>query len=645
MLEERITLDESATQDTVSQLLIEIAQERNHLEDFVGNLSPWYTIQENNIFGALFKHLDKQIAMANMDELSHNENIDPKVPTDEVRINLRKKFHSRVLRSLRFNAGGVFILIFLPVFFDFLDNAQFLTPLSIGIYPILAVATFVVVLTFVIVRAILSRAKKRLKKSYDNIIEASQVYNSTEVASPNRSIDEGKPGKNLGEKELEDSSKGNQKKRTFKRRVTPLWSWKRITGWILTSFGLSALVFFWPVTGIFAKILYKAPFFPSGWQIIIGALVIFISRFIYSILNYYVHYRELYFKPANRAWKKIYWASRGLLIIRSDKKRFEIMKSQLQYWHRVYGQLLRKPWSANVAESIHRANLGIASAFPPTVKVAQALDASADDSVAVTRLESIEQSLYHSLTSTGWRKIHFEQYFRNYRNMRDFSPAAKAIAKNLDSITPATSEALADEFETLVSNSNYLEFIAGKKLINELKNIQSQILKTGDLRVAILRPIRDQDGVRDWDLHLKSILVDETKVSDSGSNRDESLGILPSERFQAWSFSKAANISALESPAEKLFSYVLVPERIEQEIKGAAKPDEVEIERIEESEDKSIDIVLRIDIVGVKGDVKAIDVRLPKIEPLTASEATVCEECRSSVCQSFTGPDVACSNR
>lgn len=637
MTEDKYQINHDATEAELTVMLEEIAAEREQFEDLVGKISPWYSIQENNIFGALFKHLDKQIEMANSDEASHSESIDIEVPSDDVRIGLRKQFHSRVLKSLRFNLATAAILLFLPVFFDFLDNAQFFTPLSIAIYPILAVATFIAMITFVIVRAVVSRANNKLKNAYAHLVVAAKT--------PEEALTGDTGEASNAQQDIDNPTSDKVSKRRVKRGLKPLWGWKRITGWIAVAFGFSALVFFWPVAGIFARIIYKAPFFPSAWQIILGALLIFISRFTYSILNYYVHYRELYFKPANRAWKKIYWASRGLLIIRSDKKRFEIMKGQLQYWHRVYGQLLRRPWSINLSANLQRANLGIGAVFPPTVKIAQALDASADDTVAVTRLESIEQSLYHSLTKRGWRSEHFQEFLQKYRNMRDFSPAAKAIEKNLDAMTPATSEGLAREFEELVSNSRYLEYVGNSKLQAQLEDIQSEILKTGDLRVAVLRSVRDQLPVQDWNSHLKSILIDETRVDDGNSVRVEAGAVIPSELLQSWAFTKEANIKPLDSPNQRMYTFVLAPERIEEELRALAARQDVDVEPIFEPDDKSIDIVLRIDLVGHEGDLKSADVRLPRIERPAIYETRYCEECSSSVCQSLVGANVPCSNK
>jgi hypothetical protein len=637
MTEDKYQISADATEEQLAEMLKEIAVEREQFEDLVGKISPWYSLQENNIFGALFKHLDKQIEIANSDEASHSESIEIEVPSDDVRIGLRKQFHSRVLKSLRFNFTTAAILLFLPVFFDFLDNAQFLTPLSIGIYPILAVATFIAIITFVIVRAVVSRAKNKLKNAYAHLVVAAKTpeeavtLDSAEAANAQQNID--------------NPTSNKETKRRVRRGLKPLWGWKRVTGWVVVAFGFSTLVFFWPIAGVFARIIYKAPFFPSAWQIILVALLIFISRFTYSILNYYVHYRELYFKPANRAWKKIYWASRGLLIIRSDKKRFEIMKSQLKYWHRVYGQLLRRPWSLNLSTNLQRANLGVGAVFPPTVKIAQALDASADDTVAVTRLESIEKSLFHSLTRNGWRSDHFQEFFQKYRNMRDFSPAAKAIEKNLDSMTPATDEGLSREFEELVSNSRFLEYVGNSKLQVELESIQSEILKTGDLRVAVLRSVRDQLPVQDWNSHLKSILIDETKVEDGNSVRVEAAAVIPSELLQSWAFSKEANIKPLDSPNQKIYTFVLAPERIENELSALAGRQDVDVEPIFEPDDKSIDIVLRIDLVGHEGDLRSEDVRLPKIERPAIYETRICQECDSSVCQSLVGANVPCSNK
>jgi hypothetical protein len=198
--------------------------------------------------------------------------------------------------------------------------------------------------------------------------------------------------------------------------------------------------------------------------------------------------------------------------------------------------------------------------------------------------------------------------------MRDFSPAAKAIEKNLDAMTPATSEGLAREFEELVSNSRYLEYVGNSKLQAQLEDIQSEILKTGDLRVAVLRSVRDQVPVQDWDTHLKSILIDETRVDDGNSVRVEAGAVIPSELLQSWAFTKEANIKPLDSPNQRIYTFVLAPERIENELRNLAARQDVDVEGFSEPDDKSIDIVLRIDLVGHEGDLKSADVRLPRIE-------------------------------
>jgi hypothetical protein len=598
---------------------------RERLDTIAGSLGSWCDMQENNIFGSVLKHVDSQIAMAKADEDAHVETVSISVPSDEVRIGLRKLFHSRVLRSLRFNLSAAVILLFLPIFFDFLDSVQFLSPLSIAIYPIIAGILFLLVTITVIVRAILSRGKHKVRKYRDQfILAAKQAEEEVKGKEPG-----GREADPLAS-EIESFEESDPK---VGKKVKPLWGWKRILLWLLGGAGFSALVAFWPVTGIFVKIFYQAPFFPSGWQIIGAALALFLFRFIFAIIDYYLNYRVLYFKPAISAWKAVNWASLGLTNTRHDRRRLEIVRQQIVTWHRIMGTLLRKPWVVDSNLALQNSNFEMASSFPPSIKVASALDSSSDDHIARNRLKKIETEILNHETVTGWRLAHFKKYLQDQEMMKDFTISAKAIAGELDDVTVGSSDALILEFERLIRDENFLRSIGAAKLRENLSDIQSKILHTGNLMVRTTHPSKPGGDVAEWDSHLRSVLVDQVARSNSSSLSNSSE--LAIENLQDWAFRKEARHS--NDHTAKVFTYVSAPARLSGSLSNS-RGYQNQIESSDQTADKSIELVLRMDIVGLTDFLSVRDLLMPEQSAATRR----CPHCGEHGCARMAGTALDC---
>jgi hypothetical protein len=606
-------MNESLPQDPKSEELAELQSTlettealQAKLEVAAGEFEAWYREHRRNVLGALDKHIDTQIEVAEVDLLESKKKIQVEVPAKETRVILRKRFHIRVIRALRFNFWGAFFLLMLPIFFDFLDRVKYFSPIGPAIYPVIAAIAFIVILIFVIVRIVITGKARRYYEQTKDAVKADLAQNELESESP-----------------LLEATQAQPKEKTLKK-----WPARRVFFWLGSTFALCSLIFFWPVAGIFAKIAIKSPFFPSAWQILLTAFILFFIRFVLALLEYqkkfYAHYVEV-----QKVYEAVEWATTGTVSVQVALRKFNFLKLQLAYWNRILGKNFKRPWSAAHLDSSAENEFMLGQAFPTSVRIAEVIDETSDLE-ARTALRTLENKVYQKITRPGWRQLNFKEHFSSEDFIARYSARANEIATALDRINIGTSKVLSQEFEQLIEDEEFLKLVAERILERESGEFQKQILETGHLKVKISRPFSVSRNKVEWDDHLKSILLD------SSSNR-----ALPNEYMQSWPFTRESISS--EGFDGKVATFVSGSQRVIEWVQQ--QRGDVETSIAEPDEGRKIDLVLRVDIVGVRDSQLTVEhIKIPTLISKTDTQYHVCPRCYSSDCAAATDPIAQCSD-
>jgi hypothetical protein len=576
-----------------------------NLEVAAGEFETWYREQKRNVLGSLTQHIDGQLELAEADLLESKKKIQIEIPSKETRVILRKRFHMRVIRALRFNFWGAFSLLILPMFFDFLDKAKYFSPIGPAIYPIIAAAVFSSILIFVIVRVVITGRIRRKFQQIKDEVKADLSTNELESETP-----------------LFEATQAEPKEKRLKK-----WPFRRVFFWISSAFTLCALIFFWPVAGIFAKIAIKSPFFPSAWQILLTAFVLFFIRFLLALLEYqkkfYAHYVEV-----QKVYEAVEWFTTGSVSAQVAIRKFNFLKMQLAYWNRILGKNFKRPWSADHLETAAENEFMLGQAFPISVRIAEVIDETSDLE-ARTALRTLQNKVYQKITSPGWRQQNFKEHYSDEAFLARYSPRANEIATALDRINIGTSKVLSQEFEQLIDNPDFLKLVAQDILDRESGEFQKQILDTGNLKVKISRPYIIAKNKVEWDEHLKSILLDSSSAS-----------ALPNEYMQRWPFTSEA-ISA-QGFDGKVATFVSGSQRIIEWVEQQQR--NVVTSQSEQQKDRKIDLVLRVDLVGVRDSALTVeDIKIPTLISNTDVEYNECSTCFSFDCAAVSDPTAKCT--
>lgn len=627
MNENLVTPDlESLDKENLQVRLAGLEKDRDNVEVFAGNLGRWYASQKQTIFGQLLEHVENQIIAADTDSKEHAKLLRPELPIEADRIAMRKKFHRSALHSLRFNIGWATILIFLPYFFDFLDNCVYLTPLGPAIYPIIAICVFVLAITIIIIRAV--RVRRKFKRTQAKL-------SASELLRPNV-----RGSSNL---EILDDEESNQEQITPQTNIKKAkyigpWPASKIVRWILGAVLFSAVISIWPIAGLFAKIAAKSPFFPSGWQIVLAAIAIFVFRFTHALIVYYRGYRS-FFRKVETAWDLATWASGGTLRIRTAIRRFESLKKQIHYWNRVLGSQLRNPWRISTPNLSSEDDLSLQGSFPISIQLAYALDQDSGDQSARIKLEALRRKLYLDETRKGWRKSNFESFFENDFYLGNFAADGKLLVEALSRGQIGFETPLSEALDNLVQDENYLEYIGTQKEKSLLPEVQNQILSNGHLRVQVLQPGRNQRKIMDWDEHLRRIVT-----------REQDGRILPFESMKDWAFKDNAKING---PAKNVVTFICGPARLLDSLKenrdrfensenmltNSGDDSSIVWEKQSENVIRNVDLLLRLDVLGVRQPILVGDLLLPHLSKETKVNVSLCSNCGLASCPGVVQPE------
>lgn len=326
--------------------LVACEGEQARLLEFGNSLAIWHAKQSNTLFGALSTHIDEQISKADADLAAAKKEIDVETPDEKIRIELRKAFHRRLLRSLRFDFRLILFVLLFPKVVDFLDNLQYATLVGSGIYPILAGSIFATVGLFVMLMRL--------------------------------------------------------------RRGKTLWPRRRIGKWLVWSGVISLIVGFWNLLSPLIHLWLLSPFFPSIWQVLGFSLGWFLVIFAGAILTYHAgfraHWNEIAFARA-----MLEWASRGTLHTRAAKFTLTQNRKQIHYFANLLGHHLRKPWVNPTDDFSDDRWDNLAAKFPPAIKVALAVESVEGSAARPAILSQTIDRIYASASAKGWRKANFER--------------------------------------------------------------------------------------------------------------------------------------------------------------------------------------------------------------------------------------------
>jgi hypothetical protein len=172
--------------------------------------------------------------------------------------------------------------------------------------------------------------------------------------------------------------------------------------------------------------------------------------------------------------------------------------------------------------------------------------------------------------------------------------------------------------------------VAEHILERESGEFQKQILETGHLKVKISRPFNVSRNKVEWDEHLKSILLD------SSSN-----SALPNEYMQSWPFTRESITS--EGFDGKVATFVSGSQRVVEWVEQHRS--DVETSISEPDEERKIDLVLRVDLVGVRDSQLTVEhIKIPNLISKIDTQYHVCPRCFSSECPAATDPAASCSD-
>jgi len=491
------SLENEPSIEEIETNLLNLESKREKLATVDAELAEWYAEQQFNIFGYTIKHLDEQLKAATLAKDSYKGIQEIQIPQDSERIALRKTFHSRVLQSLRFNITWPSILILLPFFFDFLDRINLLSPLGPLTYPFVAAIFLTVALLFIGLRTFFARKKWNKANSSSepkirDIVQQGKLDNvQNEVFQPVVS----KPTLKTEKKEA----------RKLARQKQGPWPTSKVLKWVSGSLLLATLIFFWPVAGNFAKIIYKAPFFPSGWQVLLAALGIFVTRFLFALASYYRGYVN-FENSLKTAVAEVEFARGRAFKIRKSIQRFELLINEFFWWNKVMGIHLRQPWLIEDSSSGKGSRKSLGESFPKSLLLAHALDDSAQDELARIKYENYRVSIYDEETRRGWRQRNFEKFYETDEVLGKYVVDGKRLSESIAKSTLQPNTPYGAVLAELLTNEEYLKHIGEEKQEIHLKKTQKSILSDGGLHVEVDQPGLTEPLIRTWDDHLKVIV-------------------------------------------------------------------------------------------------------------------------------------------
>lgn len=558
-MSEPLELDELNIDD-LNELLEVYETRQAELTQLAGQATSWKDLQSNSLIGRVLQHVESQLDIANQDLAQQTAEVDVLIPEEETRVNLRKSFHSTLLSAFKFSFCILFLFLLIPAILEFLDGLAFSTPLSLGIYPLLGVAIPSIVLIIMLV----------LRSKYHKEV----------------------------------------------------WPTRRILKYVLLSTLTGALVGTWPLVGPLVHLFVASTFFPSFLQVFSFALLWLLIVFTGAILKYHAGFRE-YYDSVTLAHAILAWASRGSLHIRTSIHRLNQISRQVTYWAEMLGLHLRKPWITNPHGEMDEGWAKSVGSFPPSIKVAEAIDQSPDGGPRPIAIERIIHRIALRESSRGWRK-------ENFRNLlataAKFSPSGLNFGDAIDRDTPASPNGSRAEVLKLVQNERFLAFLGDGLHDGIQSEVQDWILDEADLPVSVVQPGRRQDKNPSWDEHLVSVIG------------DVQAGSPPLANFAI------QELHHQRGYANGVTSFVFAPSRVirllETENAGREIPAGLNLKALSSNSTRNIDLVLRLDIAGIEQQIDASHLHLPVVgspERTSIIAKDACQKCGRRTCASLDG--------
>jgi len=533
-------------------------QAQSVLTDFAGQVGTWYETQRLNVFGRLTNHIDEELKKAENDLNEQNQELNVDfIPDEQLRIDYRKKFHSTLLGRFRFNFAAAAALLGIPAIIDFLDGIKYWSPIGPAIYFIIGPAVSIGILIFVLVR----RAKKGREK----------------------------------------------------------WPGKRMAKWLVLGLLAGLLISFWPLVGFWVRVGSKSSFMPSAWSILGVSIGWFLLTFVVALLKYHEKYRD-YFDDIWKAHELLKWARNGSLNVRTSIRRLELTRKQVLYWADMLGAHLRNPWRVSKVESSNQDWQKFATSFPPSIRVAQAMESPEDGSRRPVGIERIINEIAAGESRKGWRKENFKLLLKTAPS---YSATGAGLADNIDRDSPSAPNGSRDELDRLVRDEDFLTIIGSIKRESLIKSVQDKVLEAADLEVSAFQPGRGQRRVLNWDDHL-SLAIDE-----------QNLGAQPLADFAV------RKEFLIEGYTNRVISFISGPSRIIRRVEANAEkgvPSDINLIELQVEGQRNIDLVLRLDIAGLEQVIppKALALPISGDENFEAEDqAGYCYNCGMPDCVSL----------
>ena len=312
----------NAEEVKITDRILEIENQLGEIAMTVESLAVWQKIQGNNILGLIREHVRNQLSLGYETLANFDNFVKPEYPSEQMRIDSRRSFHSKLLRRMNRNFFVALFIAMIPVFLGWLDGLSNATPFSGIIYGF--IAAVIAILSLILALGLRARKRKLGLKS-----------------------------KHTG----------------------------RIIGY---GWSVAALIASWPYIGFFVKLAVNSSWFPSLWEVILAAALVMIFTFVRAVVSYAYELSDFWYQ-INAAYEALNARRGGALKIRTTIRRLELTLTQLGEWDRIIGQYIRKPWITRdrVAQATEWEK--DATKLPKSIRIANALETSESQSNPVKR--------------------------------------------------------------------------------------------------------------------------------------------------------------------------------------------------------------------------------------------------------------------
>jgi hypothetical protein len=326
----------------------------------------------------------------------------------------------------------------------------------------------------------------------------------------------------------------------------------------------------------------QLPWYPEPWQTIAIALGVLLVATVIGLVAYYRGWSE-FERRTQLAIDRLAWAEDAAQIYRVELARLQSLHAQTNEWFTLLARVLHAPWKVP-EEWLGGSNRDVDPAsLPFAMKLAQSRD---DDPAATSR---IHRAAAQHLLVKGWRDRAFRSLLRNLGAELGYDASGLGL-EALDSDVPHASNHSRRILSEHADSDVILERVAAEYVAEIVASVQQTSLSQA--RPTVQRILSDplaldrrtvlpnsQEGTP-WDEFLmESLTGNSNPMTPIGS-----LGFATAELQKGYH--------------EKVNSYVVMPERLDDPTLAERSGDRLHVIPFEDDDVRPLDVAIRIDIAG-----------------------------------------------